>query len=100
MKKSYKNIDNRRMSRKISLATHEKRRKTNCCKEFKLLCGRSATMSIRTPIGFVAVLVMAFFNSFFLSNLFGGVGSAELKRPVPIWSKEYDRNDRKFTAHN
>ena len=61
---------------------------------------RSIKLSIRVPIGFLAVLIMAFVNSFMIASVFGGVGSQTLKAPVPRWSKEYDRNDPGFTAHN
>ena len=67
-------IDNRRMSQKIVAAQYKKQR-TDYRNEFFLLMKRSLKLTIRVPIGFLAVLIMAFINSFMIGSVFGGVGS-------------------------
>lgn len=67
-------IDNRRMSQKIVAALYKKQ-KTNYRNEFFLLMKRSLKLTIRVPIGFIAVLIMALINSFMIASVFGGVGS-------------------------
>ena len=100
MRHSYRPMEKRRNTHKMSLASQVKRRKISCCKEFKLLCGRSAVLTLRNPVGFIAVLVMAVINSFMLSSLFGGIATKELKRPVLPTNKGFDRKDPYFTAYN
>ena len=100
MRHSYRPMDKHHNTNKMSLESQVKRRKISCCKEFKLLCGRSALLTLREPVGFIAVSVMAVINSMMLSSLFGGIGTKELKRPVLPTSKDFDRKDPFFTAHN
>ena len=61
---------------------------------------RACKLSIRQPIGFIAVLCMAFFNSAMIGSIFGGVGSQVLKAPVLPWDENYDASDPMFTAYN
>ena len=68
--------------------------------EFFLLFKRSIILTIRSPIGIIFLIIMAFGNSFILSTVFGGVGKEELKIPK-VWPlKGYDKNDPLFVSHN
>ena len=62
------------MSQKI-VAAQYKKQKTYYGNEFYLLMKRSLKLTIRVPIGFLAVLIMALINSFMIASVFGGVGS-------------------------
>lgn len=68
--------------------------------EFYLLMKRYLKRSFRLPIGLFALLGMAATNSFMIASVFGGVGSQNIKTPVPDWWIGYDANDPDFTAHN
>ena len=57
--------------------------KISKCKEWCILFKRNGWVSFKSPIGTIALLMMAFFNSFILSTVFGGVGSAEIMIPSP-----------------
>lgn len=67
-------IDERRLSRRV-IAAQYKKATTDYGNEFYLLMKRYFTLAVRIPIGFVAVIMMALSNSFFIASIFGGVGS-------------------------
>ena len=92
-------IDPRRLSLRVVAAQYN-RLNVNHSKEFYLLTQRYLRLALRIPIGFVAVIMMALSNSFFIASIFGGVGSQKLKAPVNRFSIDFDRNDPEFTAHN
>lgn len=52
--------------------------------EFFLLFKRSITLTLRSPIGIIFLIIMALGNSFILSTVFGGVGKEEIKIPK-VW---------------
>lgn len=79
----------------------EMERKSSFCKEFKLICLRNMRAAVVSPIGIMAVFMMAFFNAVLLWSLFGGLGKDEMKLPIlDPTNPDFDPEDPYFAAHN
>lgn len=85
------------MNLKDSFRSFEAERRVSFCRQFVLLFKRQMTHSCRLPMGLIALLMMAFFNSFILSTVFGGVGGANIKIPG---KDPFDPDDPFFIAYN
>ena len=75
-------------------------RATSRCKEFKILFMRNAKVAIKSPIGTIALIFLALFNSFILASIFGGVGKDQVEAPVPPLTRYTPEQLQEIVAHD
>lgn len=80
-----------------SFNDQEASRKSSCCHQFWMIFKRQMTIAYRLPVGMIALVIMAFINSFMLSSVFGGVAGHKIKIPG---IDPFDSNDPLFVAVN